>query len=150
MVGQLIAGRTIQGLGSGGILILVDLVVFDLVPQRERGKYLGIVLSLATVGAVLGPVLGGVLAQANWRWVFYLKIPLTGPVLLSMLIFLQLNDYMRLYGALTGLVGLVLAFNAALLMQWTLYILPVNFQGVQHKSPLTSGIDLLPYSAFLS
>ncbi|BCR94023.1 uncharacterized protein AKAW2_11069A [Aspergillus luchuensis] len=61
-VGQLIGGRTVQGLGSGGIYILVDLIVCDLVPQRERGQYLGIVLSLAAVGAVLGPVLGGALA----------------------------------------------------------------------------------------
>ncbi|GKZ33692.1 hypothetical protein AbraIFM66950_003723 [Aspergillus brasiliensis] len=81
-VGQLIAGRTVQGLGSGGIYILVDLI---------RGQYLGIVLSLAAIGAVLGPVLGGALAQANWRWVFYLNLPLAGPVFLFMLFFLRLD-----------------------------------------------------------
>ncbi|RAH69242.1 MFS general substrate transporter [Aspergillus aculeatinus CBS 121060] len=230
-VGQLIAGRTVQGLGSGGIYILVDLVVCDLVPQRERGKYLGIVLSLAAVGAVLGPVLGGALAQANWRWVFYLNLPLAGPVLLFMLFFLRLDgpaaaghqsaytglreslrriDWVgnllfagsilaQLLGLVGGgtlhpwssastlvplilgfvgwgafhvyeyflpshrhpcmpphlfahrnsFVGFVLAFDAALIMQWTLYFLPIYFQGVQRKSPLTSGVDLLPYSAFL-
>ncbi|GKZ77478.1 hypothetical protein AnigIFM56816_010777 [Aspergillus niger] len=223
-VGQLIGGRTVQGLGSGGIYILVDLIVCDLVPQRERGQYLGIVLSLAAVGAVLGPVLGGALAQANWRWVFYLNLPLAGPVLLFMLFFLRLDapqpssslsllriDWpgnilfagsilsqllalvgggtlhpwsspstlipliigiagwilFHIYEALparwcphpcmpphlsatrNSLLGFILAFDAALLMQWTLYFLPIYFQGVQRKSPLTSGIDLLPYSAFL-
>ncbi|GLB04116.1 hypothetical protein AtubIFM57258_009832 [Aspergillus tubingensis] len=226
-VGQLIGGRTVQGLGSGGIYILVDLIVCDLVPQRERGQYLGIVLSLAAVGAVLGPVLGGALAQANWRWVFYLNLPLAGPVLLFMLFFLRLDapqssssiispsihriDWPgnilfagsilsqllalvsggtlhpwtspstlvpliigiigwilfhtyealpakycphpcippHLFSTRNSLLGFILAFDAALLMQWTLYFLPIYFQGVQRKSPLTSGIDLLPYSAFL-
>ncbi|TPR08570.1 peptidase, ArgE/DapE family protein [Aspergillus niger] len=140
-VGQLIGGRTVQGLGSGGIYILVDLIVCDLVPQRERGQYLGIVLSLAAVGAVLGPVLGGALAQANWRWVFYLNLPLAGPVLLFMLFFLRLD------------VPQPSSSPSLLRIDWPGNIL---FAGcilsqllALRKSPLTSGIDLLPCSAFL-
>jgi MFS family permease len=64
----IIAGRTLQGLGSGGIMLLVELIVCDLVPQRERGKYLGIVLSTAALGAIAGPIVGGALADQNWRW----------------------------------------------------------------------------------
>lgn len=62
---MLIAGRTIQGLGSGGIMLLVELIVCDIAPMRERGKYLGIVLSTSAVGAIIGPVVGGALAEGN-------------------------------------------------------------------------------------
>ncbi|ROV94282.1 hypothetical protein VMCG_08649 [Cytospora schulzeri] len=71
-----IAGRTVQGLGAGGIYVLIDIVCCDLVPLRDRGKYLSIVNAWAGVAAALGPVLGGVLAQANWRWIFWMNIPI--------------------------------------------------------------------------
>ncbi|CAI6337016.1 unnamed protein product [Periconia digitata] len=79
-----IAGRTIQGIGSGGILLMVELIVCDLVPLRERGKYLGIVLSSSAVGAVVGPVIAGALVEADWRWIFYLNLPICALVILMM------------------------------------------------------------------
>jgi MFS family permease len=90
-VAMLITGRTIQGFGSGGIYMLVDLIVYDLVPLRDRGKYLGIVLSTAAVGAILGPVLGGALAEASWRWAFYINVPISGVVLIIALLFLRIT-----------------------------------------------------------
>ncbi|KAI3391107.1 hypothetical protein diail_7958 [Diaporthe ilicicola] len=69
----MIAGRTVQGLGSGGIMLLVELIVCDMVPLRERGKYLGIVLSTAALGSIVGPVVGGALSERDWRWCFYLN-----------------------------------------------------------------------------
>lgn len=77
----MIAGRTVQGLGSGGIMLMVELVVCDLVPQRERGQYLGIVLSAAALGSIVGPVIGGALAETDWRWCFYLTLPICAIVL---------------------------------------------------------------------
>ncbi|KAG8165579.1 hypothetical protein KVR01_004131 [Diaporthe batatas] len=77
----IIAGRTVQGLGSGGIMLLVELIVCDLVPLRERGKYLGIVLSTAALGAIVGPIVGGALADRDWRWCFYLNLPICGLVI---------------------------------------------------------------------
>jgi MFS family permease len=71
-----IAGRAVQGIGAGGIYVLIDIVCCDLVPLRDRGKYLGIINGWAGVAAALGPVLGGVLAQANWRWIFWMNIPI--------------------------------------------------------------------------
>lgn len=49
----------------------------------------------------------------------------------------------------TSLVGFLLAFDAAMLLQWTIYFLSIYFQGVQSTSPLTSGVNTLPYNAFL-
>jgi MFS family permease len=64
-VAMLIGGRTVQGLGSAGLFVLADLIVCDLVPVRERAKYMGIVISTGTIGTTLGPIIGGALAQAD-------------------------------------------------------------------------------------
>jgi len=81
---MLITARTVQGLGGGGINLLVETVVTDLVPLRERGKYMSVVYLGATVGATLGPFLGGVITdKSTWRWCFYLNVPIGGRKLLS-------------------------------------------------------------------
>jgi MFS family permease len=68
-LGALIAGRAIQGAGSGAISILIEINIADLVPLRERPQYMSIVLVGYTVAACLGPVIGGLFAQrATWRW----------------------------------------------------------------------------------
>ncbi|KAF2122852.1 major facilitator superfamily domain-containing protein [Lophiotrema nucula] len=85
-----IAGRAVQGLGSGGLFVLLDLIVCDLVPLRERGKYLGFMLSTAAIGTVIGPIIGGALA-ANWRWIFYLNLPISGIALVAMFAFLRVR-----------------------------------------------------------
>ncbi|TLS26490.1 hypothetical protein PpBr36_04263 [Pyricularia pennisetigena] len=73
---HLIAGRIVQGLGAGGINVMVAIVVSDLVPVRGRGMYMAIMLAAYLIGATSGPLLGGVLAQAGlWRWVFWLPAP---------------------------------------------------------------------------
>ncbi|XXG99431.1 hypothetical protein Hte_005770 [Hypoxylon texense] len=83
-----IAGRTVQGIGAGGIYVLIDIVCCDLVPLRDRGKYLGIVNAWAGVAAALGPVLGGVLTQVNWRWIFWMNIPICVLPLVPIALFL--------------------------------------------------------------
>ena len=89
----LIAGRTVQGLGSGGIMLMVELIVCDLVPLKERGMYLGIVLSTAALGAILGPIVGGAIAERNWRWCFYINLPICGTVLPILVFFLQIRHH---------------------------------------------------------
>jgi MFS family permease len=66
---MLIGGRTVQGLGTGGIYMLLDVLICDLVPLRERSKYLGITMSSAAVATALGPIIGGSLAEVQWRYV---------------------------------------------------------------------------------
>ncbi|KAK7992600.1 hypothetical protein PG988_001394 [Apiospora saccharicola] len=87
----MIAGRTVQGLGSGGIMLLVELIICDMVPLRERGKYLGIVLSTAALGSILGPVIGGAIAERAWRWCFFLNLPICGIVLPVMFLLLRIK-----------------------------------------------------------
>ena len=90
-VSMLIGGRTVQGLGSGGLFVLVDLITCDLVPLRERGQYLGLMLSTAAIGTTLGPVVGGALAEADWRWVFYINLPIAGIAFIAMVFLLNVS-----------------------------------------------------------
>ena len=75
-MGQLIAFRAVQGLGSGGLMVLAQAVVGDIVAPRERGRYQGYFVAVFGVSSVIGPLVGGFLTdQASWRWVFYVNLP---------------------------------------------------------------------------
>lgn len=89
---MLIAARTVQGLGGGGINMLIELIVTDLVPLRERGKYMPVVLIASLLGAALGPFIGGVItSNTTWRWIFYLNVPIGGVALVLLFFFLHTN-----------------------------------------------------------
>ena len=63
----MLAGRTVQGIGGGGIILMNDLLITDMVPLRQRGTYFGTIAAVWTFGTVSGPIIGGSLAyNANW------------------------------------------------------------------------------------
>ncbi|MFE9394153.1 MFS transporter [Streptomyces flavidovirens] len=73
---QLIAFRAIQGLGAGGIMVGVQAIIADIVPPRNRGRFMGLIAAALGLAAVAGPVLGGFFTDhASWRWSFYLNVP---------------------------------------------------------------------------
>lgn len=65
---MILAGRVIQGIGGGGIAVLTEIVVCDLIPLRLRGQWFGILSSMYAIGTVLGPIVGGAFAQ-HVTWV---------------------------------------------------------------------------------
>jgi MFS family permease len=69
----MLVGRTMQGIGGGGIVLLNDIIITDLVPMRLRGLYSGIIGGIWALGSVTGPVIGGVLAYKA-SWVSYLVL----------------------------------------------------------------------------
>ncbi|HUN79869.1 MAG TPA: MDR family MFS transporter [Solirubrobacteraceae bacterium] len=74
---QLIAFRALQGLGAGGLIVLVQATVGDIVSPRERGRYQGLFGAVFGLASVAGPLLGGVIVEhLSWRWIFYVNIPI--------------------------------------------------------------------------
>ncbi len=74
---QLVVARAIQGIGAGGLMSLVLAIVGDVIPPRQRGRYMGYFGAVFGVASVAGPLLGGFLTDSlSWRWVFFVNIPL--------------------------------------------------------------------------
>ncbi|OAA61081.1 Major Facilitator Superfamily protein [Niveomyces insectorum RCEF 264] len=91
-IAMLIAGRVIQGVGSAGINVLIETVICDLIPLRQRGNYMSILFGLVSLGTALGPFFGGLLvAHSSWRWCFYITLPVGGLSLAMLVLFLHVN-----------------------------------------------------------
>jgi MFS family permease len=76
---ELLVGRTLQGVGGGGILCQTFVITTDIIPLRQRPAYSSIVQVAFVVGTVTGPLIGGLLVDhSTWRWVFYLNFPFMG------------------------------------------------------------------------
>ena len=88
---ELITFRAIQGLGAGGLMVGALATLGEIVPPRERGKYMSyfmVVMMLATVG---GPLVGGWITTAfTWRWIFYINLPLGGAALVYLIAVMKL------------------------------------------------------------
>ncbi|KAH8906628.1 major facilitator superfamily transporter [Coniochaeta sp. PMI_546] len=72
----LLAGRSLQGIGGGGIITMGQVIFADIIPLRQRPKYFSFVLGAWALGSVLGPLIGGVFVErASWKWCFYINFP---------------------------------------------------------------------------
>ncbi|KAK4451395.1 putative transporter [Podospora aff. communis PSN243] len=130
-MGMLIAARAVQGLGGGGIIILVNICISDLFSMRKRGVYfgaLGIVWCIASVG----PVIGGAFtsSKATWRWCFWVNLPISGVGILILAAVLKLHNPrtpMRQGLGAVDWLGSVTVVGATLMI-----MLALEFGGVTH------------------
>ncbi|HEU4978364.1 MAG TPA: MDR family MFS transporter [Solirubrobacteraceae bacterium] len=75
-LGELVVFRALQGIGAGGLMVGAQAIIGDIIPPRERGRYMGIIGSVFAVASVAGPLLGGFFVDhLSWRWVFYVNMP---------------------------------------------------------------------------
>ncbi|ORX94652.1 MFS general substrate transporter [Basidiobolus meristosporus CBS 931.73] len=73
---MLIVARAIAGIGGGGIQGMVFIIITEIVPLRERGKYQGFIGATYSIASVLGPLLGGIFTDdSTWRWSFFINLP---------------------------------------------------------------------------
>jgi EmrB/QacA subfamily drug resistance transporter len=74
--GVLLAGRAVQAFGAGGLLPVASAVIADTFPLERRGRALGLIGAVFGLAFVIGPILGGILLQFSWQWLFLVNPPL--------------------------------------------------------------------------
>ncbi|ORX71699.1 MFS general substrate transporter [Basidiobolus meristosporus CBS 931.73] len=88
---MLIIARAIAGIGGGGIQGMVFIIITEIVPIRERGKYQGFIGATYGISSVLGPLLGGVFTDdSTWRWSFYINLPIGALTVVIVTLYLHL------------------------------------------------------------
>jgi len=76
-LGMLVASRVLQGLGGGGLMVMSQALIGELVPPRERFRFQAYFATVFTLANVGGPLIGGLIVhQAGWRWLFLINLPL--------------------------------------------------------------------------
>ncbi|KAF4555917.1 Efflux pump dotC-like protein [Elsinoe fawcettii] len=91
-IGMMIAARAVQGIGAGGLVILVNITIADLFSLRNRGAYYGVIGMVWAFASAIGPIIGGAFTQnVTWRWCFWVNLPFIGLTFLIVLFFLDVK-----------------------------------------------------------
>ncbi|KAF2095775.1 MFS general substrate transporter [Rhizodiscina lignyota] len=137
----LLIGRSIQGIGGGGIITMVQVIFADIVPLRQRPKYWSIVLAGWSIGSLMGPLTGALFAQeATWRWVFYINFPFCG------LGFLMIPLFVKLETTKTSFVERLMRVDwmggFLFIGGLTTFLIPITWGGIQF--PWNSASTIVP------
>ncbi|GAA6000904.1 hypothetical protein JCM10207_004712 [Rhodosporidiobolus poonsookiae] len=125
----LCAARGVQGLGGGGVMQLTQIIVADITPLAERGKWTSVIGMTWGLAAAVGPLIGGAFTDhtaLGWRWCFFVNLPSGAFALVLLFFFLKLNphtppklsyllstfDFIGLFLLITGLIILLVGFTS--------------------------------------
>lgn len=130
---SMLIGRSWQGIGAGGIITLTEVVVTDLVPLNERGKWLGFISAVWAIGSVTGPIIGGAFVEdVSWTWIFWINIPVIGVGYILVTFFLNLkrsrNDSLTIQLKRVDWFGTFLFVAAT-----TSLLIPITWGGVMYS-----------------
>ncbi|KAF3064658.1 putative transporter C3H1.06c [Daldinia childiae] len=143
----MLVGRSIQGIGGGGILALGEIIVTDLVPLVARGTWFGYLGSTWALGSVAGPLLGAVFAEsATWQWIFWINLPIVGVGMVLLIPFLKLESTP---GKLSTKIRLFDWIGSIIFVAGTVgFLIPITWGGVMYPwdhwrtiVPLLVGFD---------
>ena len=142
---QIIIFRGLQGMGAGIMMANAFIVIGDLFPPAERGKYQGLMTGVFGISSIIGPTLGGFITDnLSWHWVFFVNVPL-GIIIIGLFIFFFPNfrpsnakpkiDY-------PGIVTLILAIVPAMLA--------LTWAGVEYPWVSVPIISMFAFSAAMT
>ena len=137
----MLVGRSVQGIGGGGVLVLTEIVVTDLVPLRFRGNYYSMIGAMWAIGSVTGPIIGGVFSEeVSWRWIFWINLPFLGigvPLVLAFLILNFRSTSLAQQLRRIDWIGMVLFIGSTIG-----FLIPITWAGVMY--PWSSWRTLVP------
>ncbi|KAI9744502.1 MAG: hypothetical protein M1818_002031 [Claussenomyces sp. TS43310] len=157
---DLLVGRSIQGIGGGGMVALTYIIVSDMIDLRSRGKWFGYISLQWAIGSISGPVLGGAFVEdLGWRAIFILNFPFIAIAFVSIPVFLRLNH--KVGSIMKKLRSVDWLGSFLFVSSLTSFLIPLTWGGIMYDwsswrtlCPLLFGIaglaGFMMYSRYLS
>ncbi|KAJ5598377.1 Major facilitator superfamily domain general substrate transporter [Penicillium hordei] len=152
----IIVARVLQGLGGGGLDLLVMVILADMTTLEERSRYLGLMAIPSAIGNIMGPVVGALFSTyATWRWIGWINLPLLGIGIPLVFFFLKLRPVPLDATLASNLKRLDWIGMALVIIGITIFVAPLSWAGTlfpwaswQTLLPLLLGVAVLVIFVF--